>query len=126
MGREADVRDGRTLLTQLDAEDVDVLAVDAQQLSHFIAEFVVFAFDDVLRAVFPDADKVLVGYSGHADGTGIDDGFVGDFADGDRHVGRHVVLRVLPVGYVESQVISTSKKILKLNKNNSASATGRN
>ena len=105
VGGEADVGDWRTLLSQLDAEDVNVLDVGTEKLRQFVAQLVDLTPHNVLRAVVPDADEVLVSDSGDADRTGVQDGLVRYFTHGDGHVGRNVRLRVLPVVDAESKVI---------------------
>ena len=48
VSRETNVGDGRTLLAQLDAENVHIFPVDGQKLGQFIAQLLDFALDDVL------------------------------------------------------------------------------
>ena len=72
---------------------------------HLHAQFVDLAAHRVLQVVVPDADEVLVGDSGQADRSGIEDGFVRQLAHRDRHVGRHVRLCVLSVVDAELQVV---------------------
>lgn len=52
VSRETDIGDGWTLLTQLDAKDVNVLSVDGQKLGKFIAQLFKFALDDILGLFF--------------------------------------------------------------------------
>ena len=72
---------------------------------HLLAELVDLAGHRILNARIPGADEVLVGDSGQADRSGIEDGFVRQLAHRDRYVGRHVRLCVLSVVDAELQVI---------------------